>query len=907
MLPSLLWAFLATTFATTVLGADVACVLNGETVDIVDYDTGVCTFTIPDEYPAYVNFYSDEEFDAYYYYIEVGENQNTTDIYENGRAIAIDARVLNGESAQIVQVYVNHLQNETDSSEPLRTGSELTDEDKQIFENRDVADDDTDTPLDLIVSIQEIAESSTEEATEEPTETSTDEPAESSTEEATESDELSGLPTEEPTEESSATPSGESTEPSEESTIAPTESDEESTEEPTEEPSGEPTETSAIPTASDEESTEEISNAPTASDEESTEEISSVPTASNEETSGEPTVSDEESSSEPTEEPTESDEHSTAETSESDEQSTAEPSESDEQSTSEPTASDNESTEGPSETSTPSETPSLVACLMNDETVSVVSYATGVCTFTIPDEYEIFFNYISNNEFDIQYYYARVSGNQYTNNIRNAGRTLSIPARILFNLVLQVHQVHLQEPASSSSSGFEKRDEIDDFLDSVLDTDGTPVDINLSAVAADDESSVSESGTESVTDVESESVSETIQPSESVSETEDQTSEETSSESSEPFESESETASASETESASVFETESATESDDEVTTIRSTSIITESVCSDEHVSSTIEDNAAEVTGTDDANTEATGTDDANTEATATDDNNNEATGADDANTEATGADDNNTEATGADDETTNKGTVAGTTHKDTSTVTGTEIVTVTSCKNDACHVTTVPGTETTVTTTVNGVETIYTTYCPVSSIETVQESKTITVIACKEDKCHETTAVAVPSTVQEVVEQTTTVYITYKPVSTPADETIATNVVTSGSGIYVPVPTAITSGETVVESTVYVTVTKISDTHPSTIGAPLPPATIAENPEPVTLISEGTTIHTTAVGEGISPGSTVYTILTGETSVSQQVPSETIASISTFTGGAASRSVSSLLGMLLIPILYLI
>ena len=104
-----------------------------------------------------------------------------------------------------------------------------------------------------------------------------------------------------------------------------------------------------------------------------------------------------------------------------------------------------------------------------------------------------------------------------------------------------------------------------------------------------------------------------------------------------------------------------------------------------------------------------------------------------------------------------------------------------------------------------------------------------------------------------------------------------------------------------------YVTVTKISDTHPSTIGAPLPPATIAENPEPVTLISEGTTIHTTAVGEGISPGSTVYTILTGETSVSQQVPSETIASISTFTGGAASRSVSSLLGMLLIPILYLI
>ncbi|KAK6867025.1 Yeast-form wall Protein 1 [Candida tropicalis] len=436
---------------------------------------------------------------------------------------------------------------------------------------------------------------------------------------------------------------------------------------------------------------------------------------------------------------------------------------------------------------------------MNDETVSVVSYATGVCTFTIPDEYEIFFNYISNNEFDIQYYYARVSGNQYTNNIRNAGRTLSIPARILFNLVSQVHQVHLQEPASSSSSGFEKRDEIDDFLDSVSDTDGTPVDINLSAVAADDESSVSESGTESVTDVESESVT--------------------------------------------------------------------------------------------------TGTDDADTEATATDDNN----------TEATGADDNNTEATGADDETTNKGTVAGTTHKDTSTVTGTEIVTVTSCKNDACHVTTVPGTETTVTTTVNGVETIYTTYCPVSSIETVQESKTITVIACKEDKCHETTAVAVPSTVQEVVEQTTTVYITYKPVSTPADETIATNVVTSGSGIYVPVPTAITSGETVVESTVYVTVTKISDTHPSTIGAPLPPATIAENPEPVTLISEGTTIHTTAVGEGISPGSTVYTILTGETSVSQQVPSETIASISTFTGGAASRSVSSLLGMLLIPILYLI
>ena len=121
-----------------------------------------------------------------------------------------------------------------------------------------------------------------------------------------------------------------------------------------------------------------------------------------------------------------------------------------------------------------SETPSEVACFLNGEQISVVDYATGVCDFEIPDYLETFFNFVSSQDYNIQYYYARVSGNQYTNDIRSAGRIVSIPARVLFELHTKLFQVHLQE-------GSTRRDDVDDFIDSIIDTDGTETDVDLSA------------------------------------------------------------------------------------------------------------------------------------------------------------------------------------------------------------------------------------------------------------------------------------------------------------------------------------------------------------------------------------------------------------------------------------------
>ncbi|EMG47123.1 hypothetical protein G210_2593, partial [Candida maltosa Xu316] len=504
-----------------------------------------------------------------------------------------------------------------------------------------------------------------------------------------------------------------------------------------------------------------------------------------------------------------------------------------------------------SSTDEASATPSLLACIINNERVSVVNFETGVCVFTLPEEYETFFNFVSPEDYDIQYYYARAGESQFTNDIRNAGRIISIPARILWNLVSQVHQVHLE---SASNSTLRKRDEIDDFIASIEDTDGTPIDVYLSAEDADEESSVSPTDEGSVTEEPTGTEETTEEPTGTEETTEEP------SETEEPTDTEETTGSeeggATESEEGTEEPTETEeTESESESTTIRSTTVITTTIDGAETIYTTVcpaTENPSQIGGGE--------------AVTVTD-------------------------------------------------ITGTEIITITSCHNDACHETTVPATLGPVTTTVHGVETVYTTYCPIEPVETVEEVKTVTIVVCKEDKCKQTTVEATPSTVTEVVEQTTTKYVTYKPTSIPEGESVATKVVTSGEEVLVPETSTIVTGTVTEETTVFITVSKVPE-------GPAPTTVPAAGGQPGAGGEEGTetkTLTETKPGAeeqpgqpGVTGGTTVaeQTISrTTEPSVIIQASESTIPSeiATTFTGAAATAGIPSILAFALIPLAYFI
>lgn len=129
-----------------------------------------------------------------------------------------------------------------------------------------------------------------------------------------------------------------------------------------------------------------------------------------------------------------------------------------------------------------------VACLVNGESVAVVDSDTGVCPFTIPDEYPVNFEFTSMEDYDTTFYYAEAAGTKYTNDIVNAGRAVAIPAATLFGAAAVVaHQVSLvATPPSNSTAAMRKRflkgsqqlatrDEIDEFLAMALEAEGTPL------------------------------------------------------------------------------------------------------------------------------------------------------------------------------------------------------------------------------------------------------------------------------------------------------------------------------------------------------------------------------------------------------------------------------------------------
>ena len=86
----------------------------------------------------------------------------------------------------------------------------------------------------------------------------------------------------------------------------------------------------------------------------------------------------------------------------------------------------------------------MVACLLNGEEVAKVEFETGTCDFELPTGLETFFSFVASNDYNVQYYYVTAADERYTNDIRNAGRTISIPARYLVDETTPLFQVHLQ-------------------------------------------------------------------------------------------------------------------------------------------------------------------------------------------------------------------------------------------------------------------------------------------------------------------------------------------------------------------------------------------------------------------------------------------------------------------------------
>ena len=135
-----------------------------------------------------------------------------------------------------------------------------------------------------------------------------------------------------------------------------------------------------------------------------------------------------------------------------------------------------------------------VACLVNGSPVAQVDLETGSCPFTIPQSYPVNFEYVSSEEYDVTFYYAFAGETKFFNDIENAGRIIDIPANLLYGgSGTLLFQVDIEEtPAANSTSAIRrrllkqvetvKRDEVDDFIASIKELEGTSVEITLEVV-----------------------------------------------------------------------------------------------------------------------------------------------------------------------------------------------------------------------------------------------------------------------------------------------------------------------------------------------------------------------------------------------------------------------------------------
>ncbi|KAG5422170.1 hypothetical protein I9W82_001265 [Candida metapsilosis] len=475
-----------------------------------------------------------------------------------------------------------------------------------------------------------------------------------------------------------------------------------------------------------------------------------------------------------------------------------------------------------------------VACLVDGQSVAVVDLDTGVCPFTIPAGLPApVFTYTADDDYTALFYYSLVDATKYFTDIVNAGNVISIPARLLYGTAgAPLYQVSAQEePASNSTGAIRKRlmkgsgiepvainkRDAQSVADSLKSRDGTFIGnsaFEVVDVADVSSSSSSASGAGSATGVE----------------------------------------------------------------TIRSTTVITETV------------DCSTTTGT-------------------------------------------TTLPNGETSTFTSSSPILSTVTADV-----TSVITITSCHEDLCHKTTVAATLSAGTKTVSGIETVYTTYCPLSSVETPESTKIITTT---DHEGKPTTVTAVPVLTTETVGGTVTEYVTYCPLSTsaggasPATSTpVATTTYTSGgstvtSTIYgsgekpsgaapssKPVATTTyTSGGSVVTSVVYQTVAGSSSAGSSSAA----PSSVAAT----TVAGQSSAAATTVAGESSAAATTVAgessaaaTTVAGESSAApttvaaqSSTPAaeeSTSAAVSTYEAAAVSNG-ATYLALALVPLAYFI
>lgn len=160
-----------------------------------------------------------------------------------------------------------------------------------------------------------------------------------------------------------------------------------------------------------------------------------------------------------------------------------------------------------------------VACVVDGTTVAVVDLDTGVCPFALPEALSAFFNFNAGDDYDVQFYYAIAQNTRYFTDIVNAGRTINIPAIILYgNPGAPCYQVHRSKSPETNSTAairkrllgdtYIKRDEASDLAESLKSEDGVLVgdsvfevlDINPSSSSSSSSGTTSAPGTSTATE-----------------------------------------------------------------------------------------------------------------------------------------------------------------------------------------------------------------------------------------------------------------------------------------------------------------------------------------------------------------------------------------------------------------------
>ena len=391
-----------------------------------------------------------------------------------------------------------------------------------------------------------------------------------------------------------------------------------------------------------------------------------------------------------------------------------------------------------------------VDCLVNGASVATVDLDTGVCPFDIPQPLPVEFTFQALDDYLVDCYYALANDNKYFNDIVNAGRIISIPAKVLFQGGdFPLFNIHAEEsPAANSTSALRKRlfagqtqikrDDASDFAESLKSRTGTPVSGNAAPVfavaLAAPSSSAPSSGSPSTESTSTGTVTSTNTDVITITSCSDNKCTEI-------------TAPATET------------------VTDKSTEVITITSCSDNKCTETTVPATHSTVTTTVSGVESIYTTVCPLTETVTDKHTTVVT------------------VTSCSDNKCSKSTVPATESEVVTTVNGVEstyttvcpitetkasttVITVTSCSDNKCHETVVPATESEVVTTQHGVESTYTTYCPIETETETTKAPTsvITITSCSGDNCVEKT---VPVTVATTtISGKESAYTTYLSVS---------------------------------------------------------------------------------------------------------------------------------------------